>query len=294
MRLVPMCAAAATLLSTLAHATEGGGSTYPRGVENFLVGAAPPPGLHWLVYGNAYRATRLKDDGGDDIPVPGFKVEAYVLALRPVWSTTVQVAGGNLVAHAILPLVDLKVSAAGNTSHETGLGDITLGPGIAFHHSPKLHSVIGVDIVLPTGRYDRNGLANVGRNHVSLQPLYALSHVDPNGFNGDVKLTLNLNAENRDTRFRSGHEVFLDYAAGWGLGNGWTVGVGGHVWQQLTNDRADGKSVEGSKVRALSIGPSIRYDNGKGGFITAKLQRDTGVRNSTEGTAFWLKANLPF
>lgn len=32
-------------IANIAKATEGGGSTYPGGAENYLVGAAPPPGF---------------------------------------------------------------------------------------------------------------------------------------------------------------------------------------------------------------------------------------------------------
>jgi hypothetical protein len=286
--------ALAALACTGVHATEGGGSTYPRGVENYLVGAAPPPGLHWLAYANVYSADELHDSRGERIPVPGFKVEAAAAVLRSVWSTNTQALGGNVVWHAIVPLVNLKVAAAGASQRKTGLGDVTLGPGIATHYSPQLHSVLGLDVVLPTGRYDKADLANIGANHVSIQPLYTMSHIDPSGFNGDFKLTLNLNRRNGDTDYKSGNELFVDYSAGWGVGSGWTVGLGGHVWRQLSDDRRAGVDLDGSRVRALSIGPSIKYDNGKGWFITAKLQRETSVRNSTQGTAFWLKTLIPF
>lgn len=294
MRLAPICFAATMFATGPAFATEGGGSTYPRGVENFMVGAAPPPGLHWLAYGNIYRASALKDFAGNDLPIPGFKLDANVLAIRPVWSTNVQIAGGNLVAHAIIPLVDLTVSIAGRAESKSGIGDITVGPGIAFHHSPTLHSVVGLDFVLPTGSYDRTRLVNVGRNYMSVQPLYAFSHIDPNGFNGDFKLTLNLNGRNGDTDYKSGTEVFVDYSTGWGFGNGWTAGAGGYLWRQLSADEQAGVKLPNSKVSAFAIGPSVKYDNGKGVLVTAKLQRDVGVRNTTQGTAFWVKAVLPF
>ena len=44
-RLFPFAAAALVGWSGHALATEGGGSTYPSGVENFMVGAVPLPGL---------------------------------------------------------------------------------------------------------------------------------------------------------------------------------------------------------------------------------------------------------
>jgi len=278
----------------LAHATEGGGSAYPRGVENYLVGAVPPPGFYVLGYGNAYSADRLNDQDGNQIPVPGFKVQAAVAAVRTIWSTPYQALGGNIVFHGIAPLVDLKVSAAGASQHKTGLGDVTLGIGLATHYSQQFHTALGLDFVLPTGGYDKTNLANIGRNYVTVQPLYALSWIDPKGFNGDLKFTFNFNRRNKDTDYRSGNEVFVDYSAGWGLGNGWTLGVGGHLWRQLTSDENAGADVADSKVSAFGIGPSIKYDNGQGWFITAKLQKETAVRNSTQGTALWLKTSIPF
>jgi hypothetical protein len=277
------------------QATEGGGSTYSGGVENFLVGATPPPGFYWLSYGQIYRANKLKDNDGNSIPVPGFKVSANALVLRPVWSTNTQLLGGNLIFHAVIPLVDLKVAAAGASQHKTAIGDVTLGVfGIGTHYSPQLHTALALDIVVPTGQYNKNNLANIGRNYTSFQPLYALSYIDPKGFNGDFKLTFNINTKNRDTDYKSGNELFLDYSLGWGLGNSWTVGVGGYLRNQLSDDTQNGVKVPNNRAKNFAIGPSIKYQPSQGWFITAKYQKETSTRNTTQGNAFWVKAVLPF
>lgn len=293
---MPAAAAAMALVcvAPVAQAGEGGGSSYPGGVENFLTGAAPPPGFYVLEYGNIHRADKLKDGSGDDVPLPVFKVAANVVATRLVWSTPTMVAGGNLMYHAIVPLVDLKVEVPGLSQRKTGLGDITFGPALGFHHSPSLHSVLGFDLVAPLGRYDQRDVANIGRNYWSLQPLVAVSQIDPAGFNGDFKLTFNFNQRNGDTDYRSGNEVYLDYAAGWGLGNGWVLGAGGFAMRQLSNDTSAGASLPDSKASAFAIGPTMKYDNGKGWFITAKWQREMSVRNRPEGSALWIKTILPF
>jgi hypothetical protein len=202
--------------------------------------------------------------------------------------------GGNLVSHIIFPLVNLQVNAGGNSQTKTGLGDITFGAGVAFHHSPALHSVIALDVVAPTGGYNKSDMTNIGRNYWSWQPLYTASYIDPTGFNGDFKLTLNLNQKNKATQYQSGNELYVDYSMGYGLGNGWTVGAGGYWMQQLSDDTSNGTSVANNKGRAFAMGPSVKYDNGKGWFITAKLQQDMGVRNRAEGAAFWLKTIIPF
>lgn len=283
-----------TTLTGTASASEGGGSSYNPGVENFLMGAAPPPGFYLLEYLTHYRANDLNDNNGNSL-VPGFKLRATAAATRFVWSTPTQVAGGNLVMHAIVPLVKLDVTVPGLFSQsKTGLGDITFGPSIAYHHSPALHSVVALDFVAPTGRYNLADPVNIGRNYWSLQPLYTMSYIDPNGFNGDFKATLNLNGKNSDTQYKSGNEFILDYSAGYGLGNGWVVGVGGYAYQQLNNDKLNGVSLANSKASSFAIGPSIKYDNGKGWFITAKLQKETNAKNRPEGTALWVKTIIPF
>ncbi|HZX31653.1 MAG TPA: transporter [Rhodocyclaceae bacterium] len=280
-------------LAGLAQATEGGGSVYP-GSENFLVGAAPPPGLHLMGYGTAYAATEFKDNKGNNATPPGFKVNANVAVLRGVWSTPYQVLGGNIVMHTIVPFADVSVSAAGAHQHKTGIGDITVGAVVAHHHSPQLHSLAGLDVVLPTGGYTRTDLANLGRNYVAYEPVFAMSYVDPKGFNGDFKLTINLNQTNNATHYKSGNEAFIDYSVGYGLGNGWTVGVGGLIREQFTDDRQNGATVANNRARSFAIGPSIKYDNGKGWFATAKWETETAARNTTQGNAFWVKAVIPF
>lgn len=291
---VVLAAALMSCVVSVVQAGEGGGSSYNGGVENFLVGAAPPPGFYVLSYGNVYRADTLKDGRGNDVPLPEFKVSANALATRFVWSTPTSVAGGNVVWHAIVPLVDLKVQVPGLSQKKAGIGDITFGPGLAFHHSPKLHSVVALDLVAPTGGYNRSDLTNIGRNYWSVQPLYTVSYIDPTGFNGDFKLTGNFNQRNKDTDYKSGSELYLDYSAGWGLGNGWVLGVGGYAMRQLSNDTQAGVSLPDSKGEAFAIGPSVKYDNGKGWFITAKLQREMSVKNRPQGHALWIKTIIPF
>lgn len=286
--------AVAALLTTfgVAQATEGGGSVYPHGSENFMSGALPPPGVYGMVFGNAYRADRVNDKDGNDLNVPGFKVRANVIAPRIVWVPGTKVLGGDLVAHVIAPLVDLQVSAAGSRQSKSGLGDMTVGLGIGHHHSQNLHTVIGIDAFLPTGDYSKGDLANIGRNYAAIEPIYALSYIDPNGFNGDIKLGYIINQRNDDTRYRSGNEFHFDYAAGWGLGNGWTLGAGGYYKQQVTGDSGAG-AIGDNKYRGLAIGPNVKYDSGKGWFVTAKWQKEVKIKNSAQGDALWVKAVFP-
>ena len=293
LRAVALAAAIATT-ATPSFAAEGGGTSWPLGLENFVAAALPPPGFYGMVFGNYYHADRLKDGQGNTIPL-AFDVKAAVVAPRGVWVTGEKVLGGQLAFHAVAPLVNLKVSVAGTSQSKSGLGDITVGPVLGYHFSPALHAVAVVDFTAPTGRFDKNDLANIGRNYWTIRPVWAMTYIEPTGFNGDFVALYNHNVKNKDTDYKSGDEVNVDYSLGWGLGNGFVVGVGGHLYRQITDDKQAGTSVgtDGNRGRSVSIGPSIMYNSNKGWFFTVKWQKEAGVRNKAEGNALWIKAVFP-
>lgn len=275
-----------------AFATEGGGSSYPMGAENYMSGALPPPGWYAQVYAQHYGADDLMGNDGRALPVD-FRLRANVIAPRLVWVTEQTVLGGSLAFQTIAPLVDLSVTVNGHRDHRRGLGDVIFGPALGYHYSDKFHAVYALDIIAPTGSYERDRQTNIGRNYWAAEPVAAFSYVDPDGPNLDLKLMYDFNARNRDTDYRSGQEAHADYALGWGLGNGWVVGVGGYIYHQVTDDRQDGDRVEDNKGRAFAFGPSIKYSNPAGWFLTAKWQHETDVRNRPEGDAYWLKLTVP-
>lgn len=284
---------AALLAAGSACATEGGGSIYPHGAENYMAGALPPPGIYGLMYGQSYSADEVRDNDGRNVAPPGFKVRANALAARLAWVPDVRLLGGDLVLHTILPVVNLSVSAGGARQRKTGLGDITVGAGIGWHHDANWHSVAAIDVFLPTGSYRKGDLANIGRNHYAAQAVYAISRVSADGLNLDAKLHYLINGRNSDTGYRSGQQLHADYSIGWGVAPGWVLGVGGYGLIQTTDDRSRGAVVPSNKARAFSIGPSLKYDSGKGWFITAKWEEEAYVRNRAKGSGLWIKAVFP-
>ena len=275
-----------------AWASEGGGSSYPMGAENYLSGALPPPGWYAQVYSEHYAANDLKGNNGHSEAVD-FRLRANVIAPRLVWVTPQTVLGANLAFQAIAPLVDLSVTVNGNRDHRAGLGDMIFGPALGYHYSDKFHAVYALDIIAPTGQYDKDHQANIGRNYWAAEPVAAFSYIDPDGPNMDIKLMYDFNAKNPATHYLSGQEAHADYDLGWGMGNGWVVGIGGYLYHQVTDDRQDGERVADSKGRAVAIGPSIKYASPAGWFVTAKWQQETEVRNRPEGNAYWLKLTYP-
>lgn len=280
------------LFTATVQATEGGGSSYPMGAENFLMGALPPPGVYPLLYANHYAADEFRDDQGNRLPID-FRLRANVVAPRLLWVTEQTLWGGQLAFAGLFPLVDVDVIVNGQHDSDRGLGDVDLTMALAYHHSASLHSAFGIDVIAPTGSYDTGRLANIGRNYWTVQGVYAISHVDPGGINWDLKLMYDYNFENSDTNYRSGQELHADYALGYGVHPNWVVGVGGYAYRQITGDRLNGVDI-GNKGQAFAIGPSIKLDNGKGAFVSLKYEREFFVENRPRGDALWLKASIPF
>lgn len=289
-----LAALALAATASTSFATEGGGTIYPPGSENYTCCALPPPGVYGMLFYQHYSADEVRGDDGEVVTPSTFKVTANAVVPRVVWVTPWQVAGASLGFQAILPLVNLDVNIApGVSQSKTGIGDMTIGPVLGFHHSDKLHSVVALDIYVPTGDYDKDDIANIGRNYWSTQLVLGGTYIQPEGWNGDLKFMWTHNWENKDTHYTSGDDFVIDYDLGYAVGGGWTLGVGGYLYHQFEDDEQNGNTVENNKGRAFAFGPSVRYDSGKGWFIDAKYSDEMGVRNRADGAAFWVKAVFP-
>ena len=288
--------------TSLAQATEGGVSSWPMGIEIYGMGILPPPGTYGQLFVGNYMADTLRDNAGNK--AADIDLRVTTLVPRFVWVTEQQVLGGNLGFHALLPLNDIRLNIKnGPHEHKRGLGDAHLGPVIGFHHSDKFHTAMGVDFVVPTGgEYDKNDLVNLGTNYYTVQAVYAMTYMDPAGFNADARLMYDYNFENQDTHYQSGRELHADYTLGWGLGNGWVLGIGGHAYKQVSDDQCSAAhcaaaaavdAADGNRGSSFSIGPAIQYASKDGWSLSAKWQDESGVRNRTDGQTYWLKFTIP-
>ena len=223
-----------------------------------------------------------------------FKVNVNMLAPRLIWVAPAGAGRQPGAAHG--------GAAAGRglprqrrALQELGPGRHRRRRGAGYHASPALHYLFGVDVYAPTGKYDAKDPSSLGKNYWTIQPLAALTYTQPTGLNADLKVMYDFNQRNSDTRTRSGQAIHADYSLGWawaGPGRGWVAGVGGYVYQQVTDDKGPNSAM--GKARALGVGPSIRYASQGGWLFTLKWQKDFEVRNRPEGNQLLAKLVIPF
>ncbi|MBP1728428.1 MAG: hypothetical protein H6Q56_801, partial [Deltaproteobacteria bacterium] len=235
-------------LSGMAHATEGGGSAYHNGAEDFMAGALPPPGNYYINYFNYYTTDKFKD--GKDRTVDGFDVDVAANVSRFIHVTDKKFLGASWAMHAFIPLVymdvklDPPIAPFKMEDSRGSLGDIIVDPFILGWHGANWHAVTGVDIYLPTGNYDKHRQANVGRNYWTFEPIVAATFLPGAGFDISAKLMYDFNTSNEDpanpqySKYRSGQEFHADFAVGKKMGE-FTGGFAGYGYQQITKDEGN-------------------------------------------------------
>ena len=168
------------LFSPDATATEGGGGAYPNGAEDFMSGAVPPPGFYFINYFTYYSADKfkIKDDG----EIPDFKLRVTADTLRFIYVTKQQIFGGFWGMHIFLPFLNVDVTLPTGSQSRFSIGDIIVDPIIISWHSKNWHFTTGVDIYMPTGPFDKDRIANVGRNYWTFEPIAAFTFLSDGGF----------------------------------------------------------------------------------------------------------------
>jgi hypothetical protein len=294
--LLLLCLAMAVMCSVTytgdARATEGGGGAYANGGEDFMGGALAPPGTYVINYMTYYRATKFKDNDGND--VSGFSLDAFADVFRLIHVTNQKILGADWAIHAFLPIVYLNVKIpTGDSDNRWGIGDIIIDPFILGWHSKNWHVVTGLDIFVPVGAYNKDRLANAGRHYWTFEPVVGVTYLNDCGFEVSSKFMYDFNAKNTDTEYRSGQEFHFDYTIGYHIQN-WALGLGGYFYYQTTDDEQNGETyMDGFKGRVFALGPEVKYGYKNMTFL-AKWQHELKVRNKPEGDRFWFNFMYAF
>lgn len=284
-----------------------GGDQYPNGAENWLAGAAPPAGNHFLNYFGHYSGFLHNGDGNK---VSDASVSTWFNAFRLIHITEMRVLGGNYGVHIVMPIVHQSMKRGDYTS-VVGLGDITISPTSLSWHSGNWHWVAALDIRMPTGKYKAgNPQRSIGTNYWSIEPLLAVTWLSEKGWEISSKFMYNIKSKNKEFRlaidepkmdYASGDELHIDFLVGKRFGL-WGAGLSGYYLKQTTNDKLDGQTISsvlgpwssGRKGEVLAIGPSVIYNSPTGTTLIAQWQNEMYAKNRFQGYIAWLRLIIPF
>jgi len=282
-----------------------------NGVEDVYTGALPPPGFYLMNYTLFYEANDIAGANGNDTP----NTQATMIAdtVRLIYSSDINVLGGNLAWHTVIPMVhkDLQINGAGIKETYSGLGDIYVSPFILGWHlhpepnvGPTLHIAVGEDIIMPTGEFDKDELRgtvnpSIGTNHWTFESVLAVTKVFPrSGLILDAKLMYDIHTEEEHTDVKTGDQFHCDFAATVPVlsmvQDGKMVeqvraGINGYYFTSLEQDELNGTDIADSKEKVFAIGPMVRYNMNPKTSLTVKALMETHAHNRPEGTAVWVK-----
>lgn len=281
------------LFAFTVKATENGGGAYPNGAEGFMTGIVPPPpGLYMIDYTMYYGANDFMDGNGSSIDAP-FDLTAWGNIPRIINVTDKRLFGAQWAQHIFIPILYLDVTTPGGNDDNFGLGDIIVDPFILAWHTKNLHWAVGMDTYIPLGAYDKNEIANLGRNYWTFEPVAALTYLSDSGYEASAKIMYDINTRNNATDYKSGDEFHFDYALAKKVGN-YAVGIGGYYYKQVTGDDGTVMTPAGAvdagdnKGQTIAAGPQISYQH-KGMSFVLKYQQEFETENKFEGGKVWFK-----
>lgn len=295
-------AAAMLLAATAAHAVEGGATITPFGVTDFGAGMLPPPtpGGTWGLRLAHYGSDSLRDASGDTLD-NDFDISVQTYGLAYLRMTEHEIWGARYGFGAVIPFMNIDgqvtvptpAGPLGLAGSDLALGDIQLLPVmLQWAAPPNLFVSAMLQIQAPTGAYDVSEPFNVGTNHWTISPMIGLTWISDGGFEISTQTMLNVNTENPDTDYTSGIEWKQEFAVGQHVGH-WTIGAGGYVYQQLSDDDGPGAG-DGNRARVYAVGPAVSFL--KPGLPTLSLHayKEFGARNRAEGVNIALRSAISF
>ena len=308
-------AAAVMLSGHCAWAEENGSGAYPPGsIASGIDSMLPAPG--WIIRPNYYNFSG--ENAIDCLAATctdRAKVRANVNALSLTLGWRPDIDLGSRYAYMVsisVPyvFVDVTTTVTSNSTGAStqlsdsnqGLGDAELIPINLSYHVDDMND-LNFKLVgrAPTGEFDKNQLANLGKNYWSIEPTISYLYNDNKaGLQGAIYVGVNFNETNPDTDFHSGSQAHVEYTlqkifayGGDQIGGGLT----GYTDRQISDDSGSGVVFPNQRSRLSGIGPVISYTgNLFGQFAVAELKwvHDYEIENRFGGDTLILKAGLIF
>lgn len=289
------------------HASQYGMGHYsPGALASFVDGA--PNGLAVLNVFNHYSGSV---EGGKTIPIgirlaTNVDVSLYSDSLVIGYGTPFGILDGKFSVAALLPYVwcDVSANLSGSrrtqSQHDTaqGLGDMVLVPFWLGWNKGDFKWDVRMNLYAPTGKYDKEALANVGLNYWTFEPAVYFSYLSKKiGLELTALAGLSFNTKNEDADYQSGNVFHIDLTVAehlplfdYGVIG---LGVNAFYWKQFTGDSGTGAMLGSFEGRTQGVGPVLSYVSPpiceQTILAEVKWLPELDVKNRFSGDHIWFK-----
>ena len=259
-------------------------------------------GFYFNQYFQYYSANRFNDSQGSARPgAPD--LYAYTSLTQLIYlMEKPEVLGGKLGIDALIPLVSLKPSPDNTmlNANPQVLGDLSIGPAIQFN--PIMHGTnplfmhrIDLDVIVPTGAYDRQFAFNPGANFVSFNPYWAASLFLGSKIVTSCRIHYLWNDVNKQPdlalyppgtkQVQAGQAVHFNYDLAYALfDHRLYAGFNGYYLKQFTPTKINDVAVSGLEEQVLGLGPGAVFNLNENAHFYLNLYFETAVENRSSGT----------
>lgn len=321
-RIIPVALAFAlgAPLAVPVRAEEGGAGHYMPGSMASFIDAFPgkPGAIAALNFFTFYDAS-----AGRSQPLPlgsfltaGIDATAYADTIGGFYQTPWEVLGGGYAVGLAIPYLWMEVEGRaqrigpGGVPGPTlnvrdtanGIGDMTIYPFmLGWTNVPDLKYDVRLGVYAPSGDYDVDQLANLGKNYWTFEPGIMASWLSSKiGTEVTLYAGFDVSTKNHDTDYQSGHVFHIDGTIAQHLpllGGIMGVGANGFYYQQVSGDSGSGAVLGDFKGRTVGVGPVLSYVRTMGKTtLLAELKwlPELDTERRLEGDYVWFKFGFAF
>ncbi len=284
------------LTQTMAHAAPGTPPAPPQPMVGLgtttMLDAEGGVGSLFQVLGTGYHATRINDSKGDEAPVD-FRQDAQSLLLHYVYTSKLRLLGAYVGGEVILPVAHVNLHADGLRDRTSGVGDAILGLVLQWQKltlfDRPFSARFDLNVVAPTGRFDRDEAVNLGNRLWQISPYIATTLRVTERWEISNRINYNWSSVSHRPPYATLHEsaqpgdqLAVNLSASYAINETWRIGVGSYMLQQLSDSRTDGARIPDSRQRVLGVGPSARWSLGRT-MVIASAYKEFDAQNRSEG-----------
>jgi hypothetical protein len=151
------------------------------------------------------------------------------------------------------------------------------------------HWNIATGLNVPLGQWEQGRLVNLGFNRWAVDVTGAVTYLDMvQGHEASVALGFTFNGDNLDTDYQTGTEMHLEWSLTQLTPSGFSFGLAGYHYQQLSGDSGEDARLGAFKGQVTAIGPAAGLALPMSDRVaTAKFRGyyEFNVKNRLEGFA---------
>jgi len=228
------------------------------------------PGLFVQDIVEPFHASSFMGPNGQKLP--GNNALDFVASLTEVaYTSHFRLFGANYGGEMLVPFAHVDVdSDLGTRGTQGGMGDLIFSPFLLqwpehkLFGKPFFQRLHVVELIVPTGRYERSASVNVGSNVFSVSPQYAFTVLLTSQWETSWRLHYLWNSRNNDPNpvynarsIQPGQAVHFNASLSYKVHPRLRLGLAGYYLKGITDPKIDSRRLVDSREQIGALGPGL-------------------------------------